>query len=90
MSEPTNSEGRIAEGRALLIFIGAVALAILLCVGFSYWQVHTAQHDWCNLLTTLTHPAISKPANPAQNPSRLQTYNFYLELVKLRGEFGCD
>lgn len=93
MSEPITNEvreGHLSEARALLIFIGAIALAILLCVGFSYWQVHTSQHEWCHLLTTLTQTSIPKPANPAQNPSRVQSYNFYLELVKLRGEFGCD
>lgn len=82
-------EGHLSEARALLIFIGAIALAILLCVGFSYWQVHTSQHEWCNLLTTLTHSPVPKPPNPAANPSRETTYQFYMQLVKLRGEFGC-
>lgn len=79
----------MTESRALMIFIGSIALAILLCIGFSYWQVHTSQHEWCHLLTTLTQTPIPKPADPSANPSRVQNYNFYMQLVQLRGEFGC-
>jgi hypothetical protein len=72
------------------IFVGAIALAILLCIGFSYWQVHTSQHQWCQLLTGLTHQPVPKPADPRKNPSREQSYLFYVDLVQLKGAFGCD
>ncbi len=79
----------MTEHRAFAVFTVSIAIAVLLCVGFTWWQVRSASRDWCGLLTDLTSVPVPQPADPAANPDREQDYRFYTELARLRTEFGC-
>ena len=46
-------------------------------------------HKWCSAMTLLTERPVPKPADPAANPSREQTYRFYMTFVELKHSLGC-
>lgn len=75
--------------RYLIASVILVAVAVVLCYVFVFWQVDLSQHHWCDALVTLTQHPVPKPANPAGNPSRVEGYNLYTEFVRLKGDFGC-
>lgn len=45
--------------------------------------------QWCSVLGTLTENPIPAPADPAQNPSRVQSYKLYMQFVAVKARFGC-
>lgn len=74
------------------------SLVILLAVvcgtsAGSYWlsvsQIARSQHDWCQTLDLLTSRPVPRPADPAANPSREQTYILYSDFLDLRHRLGC-
>ena len=79
----------VNEYRQLLVFGLLVIAAIGLSAGFTYWQVTSSQHNWCQALRTITEHPVPKPTDPNNNPSRRQAYILYQEFVNLKGDFGC-
>ena len=72
-----------------VLAIAVVLAAIAIPVGISFYLVIQSQHRWCDTLTLLTSKPVASPANPAANPSRVGQYDFYIDLVRLRGQYGC-
>lgn len=58
-------------------------------VGFTIYWNHVQESHACQALTDLTRTPIKYPANPAANPSRVATYNFYKALTYWRVADGC-
>lgn len=57
------------------------------------WTSHAIQRgaqQWCAALNLLTREPIPKPADPKANPSREQNYEFYVTLLILKHNKGCD
>lgn len=77
------------EYKELIYFAVFIILAVAACYIFAVYQVDVSQHHWCDALNTLTQHPISKPADPASNPSRVEAYDLYTEFMQLKGEFGC-
>lgn len=77
------------EYKELVYFGIMVLIAVVGCYLLTVYQVDLSQRHWCDALTTLTQNPIAKPANPAANPSRVESYNLYQEFVDLKGDFGC-
>jgi hypothetical protein len=77
--------------------IAAALLAVLLllaAIGGSYalgaHALRQSQHQWCAALHTLTLHPVPRPADPAANPSRVQSWEFFdVELPALKHNFGC-
>jgi hypothetical protein len=66
-----------------------VFVAIAIPIGTAVWYTRsTVQHE-CAALKDLTAKPITKPANPAANPSRVATYNFYIALLDWEKADGC-
>jgi hypothetical protein len=78
---------RVAAASALIV------LWLLAAVGGSYWlglqAIGQSQHNWCGALTLLTKQPVPRPSDPAANPSRENTYLFYVHLKQLERKFGC-
>jgi hypothetical protein len=75
----------IACGTIFLLFVGAFFGSYALSIS----ALNTSQHDWCSSLSILTGHAVPKPANPAANPSRVQSYQFYVNLKTLERRYHC-
>lgn len=76
-------------------FVAALFVVLVFAASIlgSYWLgVHALDHSqaqWCDVLRLLTSHKVPRPRNPAANPSRENSYLFYADLVRLRGNFGC-
>jgi hypothetical protein len=44
---------------------------------------------WCTAMVLLTKHPVPEPADPAKNPSRVQTYQLYTTFRTLRRQLGC-
>jgi len=71
--------------------VAVVFMAILFGanVGFTIYWNHVQESHACQALTLLTAKPVPKPADPAANPSRETTYDFYRDLVYWRDADGC-
>src|SRR6185437_8577040 len=73
----------------------AVILVLIVAVltGASLVQnartIRADDQKWCAAMTLLTERPVPKPADPAANPSREQTYRFYMTFVELKHSLGC-
>lgn len=78
---------RVMAACALMIVM------LLAAIGGSYLlalhALDQSDAQWCTTLSMLTTPAVPKPADPAANPSRVRSYEFYTSLVQLEHRFGC-
>jgi hypothetical protein len=68
-----------------LLVAGAVVISLIL----THWQIQHSQDQWCDTLRLLTSKPVPRPADPAANPSRVNSYQFYVNLLALRHRFGC-
>lgn len=66
-----------------------IMLGLALSIGGGIWYTRTTVQHECQALEDLTAKPISKPANPAANPSRVVTYNFYVALLDWERADGC-
>ena len=74
--------------RAAAIVILMAAL-FSLNVGFTIYWNHVQENHACQALELLTKTPVPYPADPAANPSRVTTYNFYHALLYWRDADGC-
>jgi len=87
---------RSAVRSVLALFAVAAIVAVLALVGYARLsadvrhQVQVGNHRWCATLQLLTADPVPKPDDPKANPSRQNAYVFYVNLLQLRNEFGCD
>lgn len=58
-------------------------------VGFTIYWNHVQELHACEALQLLTRTPVPYPADPAANPSRVTTYNFYEALLYWRNADGC-
>jgi hypothetical protein len=73
----------IASVVVVLGLVGAFAGSYILAIH----ALSQSDHNWCQALSLLTSHPVPKPA--PGNPSRLENYEFYLDLVSLEHRFGC-
>lgn len=78
---------RILRSLATLVII--VFLATSANLLFTARYVASDDHKWCAAMTLLTAHPVPRPAHPAANPSREQTWQFYETFVHLRHSLGC-
>ena len=87
---------RRAIRAVLALFAVAAVLAVLALLGNAALHseireaVQQGNHRWCATLQLLTAQPVPKPDDPAANPSRENAWVFYVNLLQLRNEFGCD
>jgi hypothetical protein len=80
--------------RARVFIAAAIAvLCLVLAVGGSYAlslaALARSQQQLCGVFTLLTTHPVPKPADPAANPSREQSYVFYTELLSVERAYKC-
>lgn len=86
---------RKAIRAVLTLFLIAAILAVIAVLGLSSLRgeirgaVQQNNHRWCATLQLLTAKPVPRPGDPSANPSRENTYVFYVNLLQLRSEFGC-
>ena len=77
---------RRAKAWGLAVLIAALVGLNLL---YTAYAVSSDDHKWCAAMTLLTAHPVPKPADPKANPSRAQTYQFYVTFVQLKRNLGC-
>jgi hypothetical protein len=70
---------------SLILFIIATFLFVIF---ISRYEISTAQHVWCHVITTLNNPPAPKGA-PATNPSRAYDQELANEFKQLKEQLGC-
>jgi uncharacterized lipoprotein len=80
---------RVRANRSAVILVLLVALLSGASLVWNARTVSTDDHKWCAAMTLLTAHPVPKPADPAANPSREQTYRFYETFVTLQHSLGC-
>ena len=75
-----------ARAWALALLIAALAGANLL---YTAHAVDGSNHKWCSVIDAITARPVPKPADPAANPSRATSYEWYLRFVRLGHDLGC-
>lgn len=71
---------------ALVVIILAVTAANIL---FTVNYVRHASHDFCGVVRAATATPVQRPADPAANPSRVQSWEWYERFVTLGQSLGC-
>lgn len=71
---------------ATILFVLAVGVPI----GLNIWYTNSVIRHECTALRDLTAKPVPYPANPAKNPSRVATYNFYIALKQWEHQDGCN
>jgi hypothetical protein len=51
--------------------------------------VHYTDREFCAVVTAATQTPVARPADPAANPSREQSYEWYERFVQLGRSLGC-
>lgn len=76
---------------ALAIFVAGLFFVVSIAGSYALalHAVSSSQHNWCAALDVLTAKPVPEPADPAANPSRVATYQFYESLKRLETQFGC-
>ena len=81
---------------AVILFIGAVAISVLLVVGATLAAVYqsaqsdaSANRQWCSALDLLTATPVAAPTDPKANPSRVFAYDLYQDFRTIEIKFGC-
>lgn len=84
-------------GMCMLFLIGAVIWLSVVVAGNTArneMQIAANQaasdHRWCATMNLLTLHPVSKPADPASNPSREASYQLFIDFLTLKDGFGCD
>ena len=70
--------------------IGALAVLLGLNVGFTIWWNQVQVDHSCAALNILVSHPVKAPADPAANPSRETTYQFYQALRYWDYADGCQ
>jgi hypothetical protein len=71
---------------ALAALMLALAAANLL---FTAAQVSASDHKFCQVVSGFTAVPIPDPTDPAANPSRVQSYEWYVRFKSLGQSLGC-
>ena len=83
-------EGMTKGARVAVVFLFVLSLLVgVTSVAFTLTLVNQSNHRWCDTLVLLTARPVPKPADPAANPSREQSYVLYSDFVRLRRNLGC-
>jgi hypothetical protein len=88
MDEPKHvraSDG-VVTGVAISAIVLTLALAILGSYALTLSAIHRSQHQWCDTLSLLTATGPPKPGTP----NYTRAHVFYVHLVTLRQDFGCN
>ena len=75
-----------SSAMVLVLVVAALAAANLL---YTAHAVTENDRQWCAAMTLLTSRPVPKPADPKANPSRQQTYLYYMTFVELKHSLGC-
>jgi hypothetical protein len=86
MADLTMSRGARWAAIGLLLLTMIVGGANLAA---TYLEVRASNHTWCATLDLLTSRPVPRPADPAANPSREQTYVLFTDFTDLRHHLGC-
>ena len=85
------------EGLLVLVLTGVVAWLVILNNGSVTANARQIQHNqqasdrrWCGTMNLLTANPVTRPADPAANPSREASYQLYIDFLTLKQDFGCD
>ena len=78
---------RTMRSVAVLVLLGFLLTGANLL--FTAHYVSSDDRKWCATMTLLTAHPVPKPADPASNPSRAQTWRFYETFVTLKRSLGC-
>jgi hypothetical protein len=94
-SEHTSSAQAPTKG-AVLLFIGAVVISLMLVIGavmaavwISQQSDASANKQWCQALELLTATPQTAPSDPKANPSRVFAYDLYQDFRTIEIKFGC-
>jgi hypothetical protein len=79
----------VKTGLAVIVVI----LGIVAVIGGSYLlalrALHASQRSLCPALELLTSHPVPRPADPAANPSRVETWQLYLDFVQAERDYRC-
>lgn len=76
--------------RKWLAVLGVCLLAAAgIPIGYATWYVESYARHSCQALEILTATPVPRPADPAADPSREQTWRFYQGLVYWEHADGC-
>lgn len=78
---------RILAASLVIVVMFAASIAGSYALGLH--ALRQSQSHWCTTLTLLTSRPVTRPADPAANPSRENAWLFYVHLRELEHDFGC-
>jgi hypothetical protein len=82
-----------ARQRVLILGVALWAAVVIASVGGSYAltlaTISQRQRVWCPALVELTRRPVHYPADPIANPSRVESYTLYTQLLRVRIGLGC-
>lgn len=78
--------------RARYAFVALVALSLAIAVASVMFTVHyvgASNRKFCQVIDATTAVPVQRPADPAANPSRETSYEWYERFAALGRSLGC-
>lgn len=84
---------RPARGRPARRAVATLAVLVIALtatnIGFTIVWVGKSNHAWCGVVSAATATPVQRPPDPAANPSREQSWEWYERFVALGRDLGC-
>lgn len=78
------------RGRYAFVALAVLALALSgACLLFTVHYVGANDRKFCDVITGFTVTPVQRPADPAANPSREMSWEWYERFVRLGRGLGC-
>jgi len=68
-----------------VIIVALIGASMLFTVSY----VRSTEREFCQVVTAATATPVSRPADPAANPSREQSWEWYERFAQLGQRLGC-
>jgi len=83
------STGSWARSAARWAHRNLALLVAITSILFTVVYVHVVERDFCGVVSAATATPVTRPADPAANPSREQSWEWYERFVSLGRSLGC-
>ena len=78
------------KARRAYVILALISLALSgTSAAISQRAISSSDHKFCDVVSSFIAKPVLKPSNPSADPSREQSYEWYIRFAKLDKSLGC-